>query len=487
MTTYGSIAARSQSDDGRQNQRWRFQVLAVLLVLPVVAAKAEQSNNPSSQAQPHLAGTFDVDTAAGLLAADVCLSSLPFSMSSSFLLNRGLNIRDVRRADSGSPLDFERDSEGRGTFDAVQYKLTEAPSSAGYCVRYRGAFPVFAVDSGERASTDWKGQIAFDGKTIRAADQSAFYPIPLADGGAAIAAMSFRLTVACAGCSAIYLNGSKPRAGATGNFESTVARPLLLYAGRFPYRSRARANFIGVEISDADADAISEGAALIAQAHSSYLSVPYGDQPNFLSFASVGRDRSLTSNTWQFVSWPTIAHDGRMQFGTLLQDGKLKPSSAIYLAHEMAHFFFGTIFIPRGPLQWFMLESTAEFMALKAYRALYGEAPYAQRIAIYVAQLEKKPPFVPLNRVEAPDQIDSDYRYRLGPLLWLALEAHVGADTVRNYLSHLVQTRVDEVVSYPQLREGLKRFGATTAALDRFESNCLVERPGVACFPTPSS
>lgn len=482
MTTCSRDITRSGRCAVSLHKSLRSPVLAVLAALTVVVSPLQAESGTSERVQPQLIGAFDVDPAAGLLSAEVCLSGPPVLQSSTFLLHRGLNVRDVRRADTGSMLEFERDSEGRGSYDAVRYKLATAAGAAGYCVRYRGAFPVFAVDAGERAITDWKGQIAFDGKTVRAADQSAFYPIPLSDNGAATPAMSFRLTVACAACSAIYVNGARPQAGPKASFESEVARPLLLYAGRLPYRSRGTVNFIGTEISDADADAINKGAAQLAQAHSSYLGLPYADQPSFLSFASVGGDRSLTRSTWQFVSWPTIAYDGRMQFGSLLQDGNLQPSSAIYLAHEMAHFFFGTLMVPRGRLQWFMLESTAEFMALKAYRAVYGEALFAQRIARYVALLDKVPPLVPLSRVTSPDQIGDDYRYRLGPLLWLALEGHVGAGPVREYLRHLVQARVDEDVDYPRLRQGLQRFGATEAALDRFESSCFVDRPAVACF-----
>lgn len=437
-----------------------------------------------AQSVPHLDGQIWTDPAAGTLRGDVCLSALPAQATQTFLLNRGLNVRDVRDAETGAPRSLDGFYDATNVGDATRYSVAGAGA---YCVRYVGAFPVYSVDAGERASEDWKGQIAFDGATVRAAEQTRFYPVPEdSASGMALEAVSYRIDVDCPTCAALYLNGSAPVAGPRASFASDLARPLFLYAGAFPFSTDGDTRFVGAVVSPADAAVVRAGVAAIARIHEATLGLPSADDPAFLTFASVSRDRQLDNATWAFVTWPTVALDGRVPFSALIDstDGarRLDPFFVDLLSHEMAHFYFGARYTPRGPLTWFLLESTAEFLSLKAIRVLRGDAAYTEAVQDHYRDALSAGAVTPLDSVTVAARIGENYRYRLGPLLLLALEDYVGAEHVRGALASLITDPPAGDVDYAAFRARLVQAGAVPEALDQFGAECLVRDLRAACL-----
>lgn len=366
-----------------------------------------------------------------------------------------------------------------------RYAIEVSVGAGGFCVNYLGAYPVYRIDAGERSEVDWKGQIAFDGRTVRASEQTRFYPVALnAATGSSLDAVSYRLDVTCSGCKAIFVNGSAPKAGPQATFSSDTPRQLMLYAGDFPYTSAGGVHFVGASITPADADAIRSGIKTVADAHATYLGVPYSDEPVYLTFAAVSRSRMLGQTTWLFVTWPTIAMDGRVSFSQLLREteGRRVFVPDRFIAHEMAHYYFGARYAPRGPLQWFLLESTAEFLALKAHRASAGEEAYAGVVRAYFKEAVAAGAVIPLDNVREPEQIGRNYRYRLGPLLLIALEQYAGEGVVRKTLASLVTEPPVGEVSYAEFRERLLAAGATVTALTAFEAECLRSPVASGCL-----
>jgi hypothetical protein len=86
------------------------------------------------------------------------------------------------------------------------------------CSRCRG-------DEGERAAADWSGLIAFDGRTVRATEQTRFYPTPLdVETGEELDQQAYDVEVACRG---IYWNGSAPAQGPLGASVPSVTQSSL--------------------------------------------------------------------------------------------------------------------------------------------------------------------------------------------------------------------------------------------------------------------
>jgi hypothetical protein len=460
-----------------------FGVLA-LVALPVDMVAAVPADAPAD-----LTGNFDVNPTAGLLKGHVCISGNVAEGTDGFVLNRGLNIRAVTDAATGELIEFDR-AETPASNDGMKYELDHPVGAGGFCVDYVGAFPVYRVDAGERGTSDWKGLIAFDGHGVRATDQTRFYPVAIdKKSGVEIDSMSYRVQVRCRRCRTIYMNGAAPAPGPVAQFASALPRQLFLYAGEFPARTVAGAHFIGVPVTVADAKTLSDDMRAIALVNQDYLQVPFGDTPSFLSFPSVARSHKLGKIYFQFVVWPTIAMDGRVPFKTLLspQTGHMLPDSKRYLAHEAAHYYFGTLYQPHGPLHWFLVESTAEFLSMKFVRRTQGEDAFRKLWDHHVSEAEKLTDVVPLDCITDPEQIGDKYRYRLGPLLLFELERYVGSETVRRALSDLVQQRPSAEIDYKLFAARLTSAGARQERLDAFARDCLVPQVSDRCLAYPAN
>lgn len=435
-----------------------------------------------------LAGTLVVDPAVGDVAGDVCLRELGGG-AGGFALNRGLNIRAVRAEPSGPLLEYEIDAKNPGDDDVSNYRLA-VPAASQLCISYVGRFPVYAVDKGERSVADWKGSIAFDGRTIRAADQSRITPTPIVNG-IEQGQLRYDIKVECASCRAIFWNGARPAAGPVAMFRSETARPVLLFAGDFEFASLPEADFVGPAVTAPVATALSAGLRDIAKAHETYLGLSYADQPSLMSFASTGQNRKIDAPSWQFVVWPTIAIDGRLTFDKYLRGGE--PANGMGLsiqrfsAHEMAHYYFGTRFVATGPLKWFLTESTAEFMAMKAVRKLQGEPAYAELITGHAAAVAGGGTVTPLDRVTDPEEIGETYRYKLGPLLLIGMEQTFGAAVVQRLLTGLVADAPAGEIDFAQLRSRLLAAGGSEAQLAQFKARCLVATVTPACWSARST
>lgn len=452
--------------------------LVVALAASVFALKAE----PAAAEDFQLVGKLSSDPATGVVAGDVCLNGL--AATQAFLLHRGLNVRGVRDAATGERIHFDFDGHARET-DAEAYRFVMPAKVKSYCVEYVGRYPVYQVERGERAELDSMSDVAFDGRSVRSTYAARFLPVPLDAKNNAINALTFKLTVECAGCRSLYVNGAAPQPGPRAEFTSNVPRPMLLYGGDFPVTTKGRAHFVGAPVSDAGAKAISSDLQALAEFHERYIGAPYRDTPSFMSFAAVGWDRKLDATSWQFVSWPTIGADGRLAFDSILDPtdpAHMRPGWIRLLAHEMAHYYFGTVYEPHGPLRWFLVESVAEFMAMRYIRDRQGPEEFQKRWDRRASEVKRIKAIVPLNRISDPEQIDVDYRYALGPLLLFALERDVGAEPLRRALGSLVQSPPTGEADWAMLAERLRKGGASPDRLKAFEQQCLTPRPAPACL-----
>jgi hypothetical protein len=176
-----------------------------------------------------------------------------------------------------------------------------------------------------------------------------------------------------------------------------VPHPLLLLAGSFSQREVDGTRYLNSTISEAEAREFGKRVTAIKQFYEAYLRIPYRDSITFLDLEPV---RQLgTRDNWGFTTWPTIAFAGRRVEGMLqsLQVG----GDAGFLHHELAHYYFGSLRHARGPYFWFFIESTTEFLALKALQHFGGEPAYRERLHKYYRDLghfDEVPP-VPLDRI----------------------------------------------------------------------------------------
>lgn len=434
---------------------------------------------------PHIKGKIDVGLKQGILKGNLCLSNLPKLESHSFILHRGLNIQSVNLG--ASRVAYNGFYNGTFKGEGVEYTLrTQLKSKAEICISYTGAFPVYEVDKGERSTEDWKGNIAFNGKVVRAAEQAKWYPIiSNAKTGETWAEATYDIEVKCEECTSIYMNGSDPAKGTKSSFSSSVPRTLLLLAGEFNFTEAGGLYFVNGPVSEESAEVVRASAREIASFFESFLDYPYDDNPTFITFAAVSSRRQIDKTTWGFNTWPTIAFDGRMDFNTLIEDRGNGPQLSAQirstLGHEMAHYYFGTVLVPRGSHAWFFIESTAEYLAIKEIQKTQGQNVFENTLRNYYKAAARLPKIIPLNEVTETEQINGVYRYRLGPMLLVAMEEYIGEQNVRTLLGRIVKDK-DGSIDYIKFREKALEIGAKEEDMTAFEVGCLETKLVYGCL-----
>lgn len=413
----------------------------------------------SFAAEPLMKGSVIVDIETGFLKADLCLEHVP---AGPLVLNRGLNVAWFK-AKFSKPLPYEVSAQGT---DYQRYVVETPSGSDTLCLSYAGAFPVYAAQENQR---EYKGAIAFDKTSLRATEQSLWYPA--VDG---MDRWRYQLKISCRGCKSLYLNGSKPVRGSTATFSSDTPHPLVLLAGKFAFREKNGVLFVG------DFPKAREALILSSLPKLSAIFQPWAGRkiepaPVFMEFAATKPDRD-----WAFASFPTIAFT-RHALSLPMTDEK---SFIGFLAHEAAHFYFGNLVRPTGKQYWFLLESTAEFFSLVAIREMFGKEAFAERVDKKREDLVDAKDLVPILKVDDPDKIGERARYSLGPLVLLALEERVGTDKLKLAISTWVSDARGKSVDYLSFHEALVKAAIPPPEIARFEEECLSRIPDASCSRT---
>lgn len=131
---------------------------------------------------PHVSGDVYISLKDGLIRADLMMSRLPKTTHYALQLNSGFNVQAFRDSADAFSYAAEKAYDGDQAYESFQYWFPSNDRRSRFLprqfrIRYVGAFPVHG-DSAKRSDWgDWKGNIAFNGKTLRAAEQAAWYPV----------------------------------------------------------------------------------------------------------------------------------------------------------------------------------------------------------------------------------------------------------------------------------------------------------------------
>lgn len=444
----------------------RRGLIVASLLLPPAAAAAQTV---------HVTGDVALRPELGWLRGNLCLSGLPEMDTVTFVLNRGLDIGVVRDG-SGTALPFEGFYDGEWLGEGLLYDVPapESGSIGTLCVEYAGAVPVY---DGNPVIDDWKGRIVANRGTLRATEQAKWYPI-LYDraAGSQETMVTYALDVECASCTRLYLNGAPPAAAPHARFASDVPRPLLLFAGDFEQHEEAGLMFLGGAVTADAAAAFRTDVDAISSAFAEFLDVPYEGSPVFLTFLSIAQRRTPGRSSWAFVTWPTVAFDGAIDFASVLEGGRLPAWLRRTLGHELGHYYFGTVLRPTGALHWFYLESMAEYLALRRIREADGPEAFSARVDDLRTGALRAGDVVPLSRVTRPTQIGDSYRYQLAPLWLVSLEDRTDGATMGRLLHDILTAPAGRQRDWAFFLRAAADAGVPEATLNAWVSEC-VEAP----------
>lgn len=450
---------------------------------------------PGHAQTPHITGDVYISVKDGLFRADLDVSRLPRTRNYTIWLNSGFNVRDFRDSTGTALYGADRLYEGEKAYESFQYWFPSDDNKTRFLPRrfkisYTGAFPMYSDTARRRERGDWKGNIAFNGKTLRASEQTAWYPVlydTLEDR--TYTNVTYDITVHAADARAIYLNGSAPQYGQQARFRSDVAYPLMLFVGDFDFRRDNGTFLVNTGLTVSQASVLDGWLGRIKQYYAKKLGVPYGSSVTLLASTPVSR-----RNDWLFVTYPTIAAinpKGSLSNWVNDKTHTIADSSDLsFLSHELGHYYFGTVMPANSTLRWVFLEGLTEYISLQAMRDLVGQPAYDKQIKRYAANSEKMKSVVPLNQVRKPDQIDNTYRYEYFPLLITALERQIGRDAIWRWLHYLL-TVPTPATDYAFFRKSLLDSGVDAKTFGTFETNYLTSEDGtkalVALFKKPAT
>jgi len=429
---------------------------------------------------PHIKGTVKISVEQGTFECDFTLSNLPKIDDYLIRLNAGMNLLHFR---SLQPHDFvvgydvsKHDSLSSG--ESIAYYFPDNTGKGKFLpqelqIRYVGKYPI-ANDTLENYSRfDWRGNIAFNGSTLRADGlQSAWYPY-LYDAEKEIEyqEMTYDVAIECLDCSSIYVNGKPPVKGQSAHLISDTPYELALFCGKYGFYNDGKVIVLNPTFSEEN---IADFAGMISEFEHYYeekIGITYSEPPVFVNTTPTSK-----YHAWLFVAYPTIYGIGWGDngLGGLFNDREERERFKQYIAHELGHYYFGTYKVFNATLGDMMSEGFAEYLSLKLVEDLQSKELYDEKVSEKIEYLDKFKTR-PISKMNSISDIQNReiFVYVYAPMLFIAIEKEVGEEKMWKWINTILETKTD-FTNYDflekTLREALQDEKQTQFIIDRYFS-----------------
>ncbi|MEL6537816.1 MAG: hypothetical protein AAFQ98_20515 [Bacteroidota bacterium] len=403
---------------------------------------------------PHISGTIEVSISKKSIECELSYSNLPEQYA--IRLNK-LFVRPDFRDGNGNELEAAKE-DSHNTYESQGYSLISGNQPRQFQADYQVRLPL--RNRFRNKVSDWKGNLAFNRYSLRASEQTEWYPVVIdKETGLVINEFSYDLQITCEDCTSLYINGSPPVAASTGEFKANTPYQLMLYVGDYSFTKSGSVYFLNSPLSPEQEEFFRAQIDTVTAYYARKLEIPYGKE-----FVLIQTTPTARHKAWQFNTYPAIVTIGYEPYTMARMFRKpgsrgVRPGSLATTYHETAHFYFGVSWVPVGPLRWAFLEGFNEYVALQACRDLMGpDQEYERRLAWY-GDVVKDKDFTPLHEVSEVSQIGSTYRYRYVPLLLSAIESEIGREASWAWLQTILASEATEVADYPFFRNTLLESG----------------------------
>jgi hypothetical protein len=307
--------------------------------------------------------------------------------------------------------------------------------------RYVGKFPVASDTLNNYSREDWRGNIAFNGYSVRAEGvQGAWYPYLYdAKSDVTYEQMNYNIEIECVDCSTLYLNGNDPIHAQKATFVSEKPYELSLFCGNYEYINDGNLLLLNPTFTS---DAINDFSKMVAQYKKYYeqqLNIQFSEPPVFINSTPTAPNYG-----WLFVSYPTIMGIGYGNLGLgALFDTKQNWYEQL-IAHELGHFYFGTYKVFNSALGDMMSEGFAEYLSLKLFEELKGKKSYDQLLEEKF-EILKTFNTLPISKINTVSDIQDRERfvYNYAPLMFIAIEQEIGSEKMWEWLFNILNTKTE--------------------------------------------
>ena len=423
---------------------------------------------------PHVQGTINISIRKGTIDCDLVISNMPRLKDYYLRLNAGMNIQFIKNAEPGMlPLAYEKspyDSLSSG--ESLAYFIPAWNESGKYLPRsirfkYKGLFPVISDSS---SAVDWRGNIAFNGKTLRADGiQSAWCPI-LYDikTDTRYENVTYDLDINCADCKVIYLNGSEPVTGTRAKLKVKTAQDLTLFAGDYKAVSINGQYFLNPDANEKELTELGKTLHSFQDYLEKKSGIPYNGRMTYIQTTPVSKN-----NSWLFASYPSIVKvgwDPGMKSFISKTEG---PEFLYYMSHEIAHYYFGRVRSFNSEIGDMISEGFAEFLALQITKQQISKTLYVEKMKSKVGALQNLDA-VPVGKIlSKADYKDRElYVYYYAPIIFSAIEKEIGEEKMWTWIRLLLQSPVT-MTNYAFFEETLQKALNDKAQFDSLRNKYL--------------
>tara|TARA_R110001592_G_scaffold363239_1_gene682043 strand:+ start:150 stop:1568 length:1419 start_codon:yes stop_codon:yes gene_type:complete len=416
------------------------KILLLTLLFSVTSLATEQV--------PKLSGTINISVNSGTIDANFQLENIPKIKDYLIFLNSGFNIQYFRSEKDNFNYAFEKSYNTNFSDESFGYYFPDnkdkdkfLPASIHF--KYSGKFPVISDMDKASDRGDWKGNIAFNGRTIRTDGfQTAWYPILYdIEKDKRYEKLSYDIEVTCLDCKSIYVNGSAPISATHGIFKREKPTSIALFAGDYDIGKQNNSYYLNSGLSKQQMSELGKMTSSFEQYYQDNLSLPYGENIVYIHTTPISK-----KDSWFFVSYPTIvtinhANDGLSGFFEEDKSNWFKP----FIAHELAHYYFGTYRVFNSELGDMFSESFAEYLSLKLTKQLIDEKTYLENINKKLDKLEGKT-FTAIKDIKNKTDYGSRnrYVYTYAPIIWLAIEKEIGEEKMWQWLNKMLTIQTEQ-------------------------------------------
>ncbi|MCI5056707.1 hypothetical protein [Phaeodactylibacter sp.] len=441
---------------------------------------------------PLLSGKVEISITEGTFECDLTLSDIPTIEDYFIRINAGMNILHIR---SKKPYDFLiyfkkslkdtlssgetaayyfEDNSGKGKFlpEEIQF-------------RYVGKFPVASDTLEYYSRKDWKGNIAFNGKSVRTdAFQSAWYPIIYDIAKDKLYhKVRYDFELSCADCSTLHVNGNPPVKGSRHRFKSELPVGPALYSGNFEFISKSDTYLLNADLLREEADKFEEVVSSYKAFYEQNLNIPFEQVTTFVETTPTS-----LKDGFMYVSYPTIYSIGWGEGLRGIFDPEKENHNKKMIAHELGHYYSGTLKVFNSPIGNVLSEGLAEFLSMKVLAEFIGEKEFnADLKRKYELSTRLNP--TPISQIGTEEDLGNRYiyAYRYFPLLLHAIEKEIGQKRMWQWLQNVFKSEIDytdyeylllslaNVVSEEELKVVRKKLLESSASLKNIRDNLGIE------------
>ncbi|HIE45385.1 MAG TPA: hypothetical protein EYP87_04285 [Flavobacteriaceae bacterium] len=407
---------------------------------------------------PTLSGTINVSIKKGTIDCDFTLTDIPRIEDYEILINSGLNLNVIRSDEKNYNYGYEKNYNKNISEESFLYSINNKegkhlPQTLRFI--YSGKFPVKSDTTFMRKSGDSKGNIAFNGESLRMDGyQTNWYPV-LYDikKEKRYDIIKYDINVVCNDCKTLYVNGNNPVYSKEQNFKKDTPTEIFIFIGNYDFFNINDIYFINPDINEQEMRDFAEINKSFQNYYEKKIGIPYNGFFNYLQTTPTFNRKS----GFLFVSYPTIANVGKGNYGLKFFVNKKNPYARPLIAHELAHYYFGSGFKRfNTEIGKIIQEGFSEYMSYKISKDILGKDVYKNKLENSLSRLKEKE-FLPVSRIKLKDDFGKNYYsyvYNYFPAILLTIEKEIGEKKMWKWINTLLTTKA-ELTNYDFLEQTL--------------------------------